>query len=540
MHKLLQMTVPQLAQAALLSVVVEGEQLVLARGPNGGGPAGGGQGEQTRSAASLDGLPPALREAFDQAIEQGEAVDVPVWGRAAQDPMLWPAGLRGARVLPLKAGEQSFGALMLGSPKPPPAWGVADQAMLGELASRAGMALENARLYWNLKREIARTREAEEKLLDASRRKDEFLAMLSHELRNPLAPIRNSLHVFRMVGIKDPTVERVAAMMERQVEHMVRMVDDLLEVSRISRGKIELRRERVELASILRNAVDASRPLIEAARHEFAVELPEASLMLDADPVRLSQVFANLLNNAAKYTPEGGRITLHVAVEAGMATVCVRDNGEGIPPGMLNRVFNMFTQVDTGARAQGGLGIGLTLAKTLVQLHGGSIEAHSEGKGRGCEFTVKLPLAQATALEPAGQSASASEPLRFKRVLVVDDNQDAADSLGILLQLLGAEVMVVHDGPSALDALESFKPAVVLLDLGMPGMGGLEVARRMREDPGHGAITLVALTGWGQREDRRRTHEAGFDYHLVKPADMGTLQDILAVRDLEATPKVRH
>jgi len=251
--------------------------------------------------------------------------------------------------------------------------------------------------------------------------------------------------------------------------------------------------------------------------------------MLDADAVRLSQVFANLLNNSAKYTPPGGEVGISVRVEDGHAVVCVRDNGEGIPPQMLGRVFNMFTQVNTGARAQGGLGIGLTLARTLVHLHGGTIEAFSKGSNKGCEFVVRLPLS-ATIEEAAQPSPSTSlAPSKMKRVLVVDDNQDAADSLGMLLNFLGAEVHVVHDGKSALESMKAFRPEVVLLDLGMPGMNGLEVARVMREDPELKGITLVALTGWGQREDRRRTHEAGFDYHLVKPADLSALQTILAV-----------
>jgi PAS domain S-box-containing protein len=387
--------------------------------------------------------------------------------------------------------------------------------------------------------DITERKHAESDLREADRRKDEFLATLAHELRNPLAPIRNSLHIFRLAGVQDPTVARVTEMMERQVGHMVRMVDDLLEVSRISRGKIELRRERVELASVLRSAVDTSLPLIEAAKHRLHVQVPDDPLMMDADPVRLAQVFANLLNNAAKYTTEGGEITVRVHVEAGMAVVCVKDNGEGIPPQMLNRVFNMFTQVDTGSRAQGGLGIGLTLARTLVHLHGGTIEAFSEGKGEGCEFIVRLPLAVAQDVTEA--PAKAAPPLRLRRVLVVDDNTDAADSLGLLLHFLGAEVKVVHDGRSALEAMKTFNPAVVLLDLGMPGMNGLEVARRMREDPACRETTLVALTGWGQREDRRRTHDAGFDYHLVKPADVSTLQSILSLREVEeARNVVKH
>jgi len=380
--------------------------------------------------------------------------------------------------------------------------------------------------------DITEQKHAEEDLREADRRKDEFLATLAHELRNPLAPIRNSLHIFRMKGIQDPAVEQVTSMMERQVAHMVRMVDDLLEVSRISRGKIELRKESVELAAVLRNAVDTSLPLIEKGRHKLVVDVPDEPVLLEADPVRLAQVFANLLNNSAKYTREGGEIRVTVTVDNGMAVVCVKDNGEGIPRAMLPRVFNMFTQVNTGMRAQGGLGIGLTLAKTLVHLHGGSIDATSDGPGKGCKFIVRLPLValEATTLpQPAPLVAGA--PLR--RVLVVDDNHDAADSLGMLLQFLGAEVMVVHDGHAALAAIRSFKPAVVLLDLGMPGMNGLEVARRMREDPSTHGITLVALTGWGQREDRRRTSEAGFDYHLVKPADVGMLQSILSMKELQ-------
>jgi len=381
--------------------------------------------------------------------------------------------------------------------------------------------------------DVTERKHAEDDLREADRRKDEFLAILAHELRNPLAPIRNSLHIFRMAGVQDPAVARVTEMMERQVAHMVRMVDDLLEVSRISRGKIELRKERVELASVLRSAVDTSLPLIEANRHKLSVQVPTEPLMLDADPVRLAQVFANLLNNSAKYTPAGGTIDVDVTVEKGSAVICVKDNGEGIPQQMLSRVFNMFMQVNPGARAQGGLGIGLTLARTLVNLHGGSIEAFSHGPGRGCEFLVKLPLVAAgAAVEDSRDPVHADVELRLRRVLVVDDNKDAADSLGMLLEFLGAEVRVVHDGFAALEALDTFQPAVVLLDLGMPGMNGLEVARRMRDDPRVKGATLVALTGWGQREDRRRTSEAGFDYHLVKPADLGTLQSILSMREI--------
>ncbi len=387
--------------------------------------------------------------------------------------------------------------------------------------------------------DVTERKHAEEDLREADRRKDEFLATLAHELRNPLAPIRNSLHIFRMSGIQDPAVLRVTDMMERQVQHMVRMVDDLLEVSRISRGKIELRRERVDLAAVLRNAAETSLPLIEAGRHKLSVGIPDGPIMVDADPVRLSQVFANLLNNAAKYTPPGGRIDIDTSLEHGMAVVCVKDNGEGIPEQMLARVFNMFTQVNTGARAQGGLGIGLTLARTLVHLHGGTIEAESEGPGKGCQFRVRLPLARAQALEPGSgkERQPGLSPGRMRRVLVVDDNRDAADSLGMLLEFLGAEVAIAHDGRTALEKTGSFHPEVVLLDLGMPEMSGIEVARRMRENPSLAGVTLVALTGWGQREDRRRTTEAGFDYHLVKPADLAALQSILDMGEGRSTTR---
>jgi PAS domain S-box-containing protein len=378
--------------------------------------------------------------------------------------------------------------------------------------------------------DVTERKHAEHDLREADRRKDEFLAVLAHELRNPLAPIRNSLHILRMAQVAG--TEAVVDMMERQVQHMVRLVDDLLEVSRISRGKIELKKERADLSAILRGAIDTSRPLLEASRHTLKADIPaEGELLLEADVVRLCQVFSNLLNNAAKYTPAGGLIEVGVQAAGGSATVRVKDNGEGIPPSMLGRIFNMFTQVNTGSRAQGGLGIGLTLARTLVHLHGGSIEALSEGPDRGCEIRVTLPLAErdAVATPPAGQDLPGNRPLARQRVLVVDDNHDAADSLGMLLRFLGAEVEVVHGGREALEAMRRFKPGVVLLDLGMPHMDGLEVARRMREDPQMRDATLVALTGWGQREDRRRTGEAGFDYHLVKPADVRTLQSILSV-----------
>jgi signal transduction histidine kinase len=393
------------------------------------------------------------------------------------------------------------------------------------LARAMRYAIERGRIEEELRRRA-------EQLAEMDRRKDEFLATLAHELRNPLAPLRNSLSILRMSGDSNPAAERVHEMMERQVNHMVRLVDDLLEVSRITRGKIELRRERVELAVVLRSAVETSRPLMEAARHQLAITVPPEPLTVDADPVRLSQVIANLLNNAAKYTEEGGQIWLTARREGGEAAVSVRDTGLGIPADMLHRVFDMFAQVDrTLKRSQGGLGIGLTLARTLVEMHGGRVEARSEGPGKGSEFTIRLPLAaeDSKAAEVRTRAGGAQPAgLSQQRVLVVDDNRDAADSLGMLLKFLGADAHVVYDGPSALQALHIYRPAVVFLDIGMPGMDGHEVARHVRQVPEFRGVLLIAMTGWGQEEDRRRSKAAGFDHHLVKPADADALQALLS------------
>jgi len=382
-------------------------------------------------------------------------------------------------------------------------------------------------------RDITARRNAEEALREADRRKDVFLATLAHELRNPLAPLRNSLHILQLTGSTDPAAERVYEMMERQVDHMVRLVDDLMEVSRITRGKIELHKEQLDVAAIIRSAVETSRPWIEAARHQLAISLSPEPLFVDGDLVRLAQVLTNLLNNAAKYTENGGQIWLVARRVEGDAVISVRDNGIGIPADTLPHIFELFMQADHAtSRAQGGLGIGLSLVRSLVDMHGGSIEAKSAGPGQGSEFIVRLPLAGsrfAPSLRPRELQPTSSLPAR--RVLVVDDNRDAAESLGMLLKFLGSEVRVVGDGIAALQALRSYQPTVVLLDIGMPGMDGYEVARRIRELPEFKDTLLVALTGWGQEEDRRRSQSAGFDHHLIKPADIGALQALLNSTD---------
>jgi len=383
--------------------------------------------------------------------------------------------------------------------------------------------------------DITALKRVQEELHEADRRKDEFLAVLAHELRNPLAPIRSSLHILRLSGRNDPTAEQVSEMMARQVNHMVRLVDDLLEVSRITRGKIDLRREPLDLTDVVRSALEISRPLIDEASHRLLIDLPREPFPLEGDAVRLAQVFANLLNNAAKYTDPGGQIRLAVRREGEEAVITVQDSGIGIPAAMLPRVFDMFTQVEHHtARNRGGLGIGLMLVKRLVEMHAGTITAHSAGLGQGSEFVVRLPLSAVRRTEGRPRKEARIGTNAAQRVLVVDDNRDAADSLGLLLKVLGNKVEVVHNGEDALAVLRSFQPTVCLLDIGMPGMDGHEVARQIRRQPGFRNVTLIALTGWGQEDDRRLSESAGFDYHLTKPADIDALQVLLGSLEKKA------
>ena len=373
---------------------------------------------------------------------------------------------------------------------------------------------------------------AEEALKHADRRKDEFLATLAHELRNPLAPIRTGLHVLKIS--RDAAVAvRTREMMERQLSHMVRLIDDLLDVSRITSGKVTLRKEQVLLRTVAETAIEASRPVIEASGHALKLALPEEPVWLAADPTRLAQVMTNLLTNAAKYTPEGGCIELSASREGGEVIVRVTDTGLGIPPGMLAEVFEMFTQVNrTLERSQGGLGIGLALVKRLVEFHGGTITAESQGLGQGSTFTVRLPLVEAcagpTGERSAAETPSVQPPMSGRRVLVVDDNVDGAESLANMLQIGGHETRTAHSGPAALDAARPFNPEVVFLDIGLPGMNGYEVAKRLRAEPTLGGAVLVALTGWGSDDDKRRSREAGFDFHLTKPVELTAIERILA------------
>lgn len=369
----------------------------------------------------------------------------------------------------------------------------------------------------------------EQALRDAGRRKDEFLATLAHELRNPLAPIRTGLHLMRQIGEQDPHAPRIQEMMERQVDHIVRLVDDLMEVSRIRSGKIELKIEQVDIAAIIRQAIESSQPFLDASGLSLTVKTPDAPLHVRADPVRLTQVLCNLLNNAAKYTEAGGHVEVEAYARGDQAVVSVADTGAGIPPEMLPHIFELFAQVDrTRDRAQGGLGIGLALVTTLMAMHGGEVSAESAGPGQGSRFTLRLPLSQG-APRAAPDVGLQSKPVPPERVLVIDDNEDAAVSMAILLRALGADVRAAHDGAGGIAAFESFHPGLVFLDLGMPGLDGFETARRLRASPEGRAATLVALTGWGGEETRRRTREAGFDLHMTKPASMADVEKAFAL-----------
>jgi signal transduction histidine kinase len=368
-------------------------------------------------------------------------------------------------------------------------------------------------------------------LREEDRKKDDFLATLAHELRNPLAPIRNAAAFLRMKGSGDPDLQNARDIIARQVAHMTRLVDDLLDVSRITRGKIVLRRERLDLAVPLASAVESSRPVVEAGGHELVVEPPAGPLAVSGDAARLAQVFGNLLTNAAKYTDRGGRITLAARRDGGDAVVTVTDTGIGIAPEHLPGLFDMFSQVAPALeRSQGGLGIGLALVRSLVELHGGRVEARSDGPGKGSTFAVRLPLLAAAPAAPPPPpprlNGTAKRPRR--RVVVADDNVDSAESLAMLLTVLGHEVKTAHDGAAAVELADRFRPDVLILDIGMPGMTGYEAAAHVRRQPWGRGMVLAALTGWGQEDDRKRAEAAGFDHHFTKPVAADELDRFLA------------
>jgi signal transduction histidine kinase len=483
----------------------------------------------TRAVPGPEGLHPNLAEALRRVLDQAASEylpDVAMVGQTqpalretASQPDAESApdfALRSVVITPLLARGRVLGALSLAMGPSGRRYDASDRALAEDLASRAAIAIDNARLY----------REVQE----ADHRKNEFLSMLAHELRNPLAPIRNAVQLLRMRGNDHPDLDAIRDLIDRQVQQLVRLVDDLLDISRITRGKIRLQKEPVEVAAVVARAVETSRPLIDARKHALTVTLPPEPLRVEGDPVRLAQVLGNLLNNAAKYTEDGGKIWLTAVREGNEAVLRVRDTGVGIPADLLGSVFDLFTQIEQSLdRSQGGLGIGLTLVRRLVEKHGGRVQAFSAGPGQGSEFTVRLPLLLTEGPHPATANGQTNGAAGGRcRVLVVDDNNDAADSLAQLLRVAGHEVQVCNDGPEALTTYVTFQPEIVLLDIGLPGMDGYEVARRLRSQTNNGKPLLVALTGYGQAEDIRRSLEAGFDHHFVKPADLAALSAVFA------------
>lgn len=456
------------------------------------------------SADDAEVFTPELRKAADRVVRDKQF-------------RLWSSGSRAAAICPLTAGDEIRGALAI----------LGDSAffdstrvsLIREFASRASIAMENARLYSAVQ--------------EADRRKNEFLAMLAHELRNPLAPIRNAVHIMQGADVAPARMAWARDVISRQADHMSRLIDDLLDVSRIVQGKVVVKREKLPLATLVERSVESSAPRVAARNQQLHVELPAEPVMLDGDGMRLAQVLSNLINNAAKFSGPGTPITIAAAYADGEVAVRVRDEGAGIAPEFLPHIFDLFAQADQSLdRSQGGLGIGLTLVKHLVELHGGRVEARSEGTGRGTEVAVFLPARQAApeampelAADAAKTAVRAGQP---QRVLVVDDLAASAETLMTLLEMEGFDVRIAHEGIAALEIAQDFLPDVVLLDIGLPGMNGFEVANRLRTSAGSRDALLIALTGYGEAESRNRSAQAGFDFHMVKPADVNLLLSMLA------------
>jgi signal transduction histidine kinase/ActR/RegA family two-component response regulator len=447
---------------------------------------------------------------------------------AADDPvarLMIGEGVRAYALCPMFVAGRLTGTISFGS-RSKERFDIGEIEFLRTIAHYVTVANERARLIRELRQ--------------SDRRKDEFLATLAHELRNPLAPIRNALHIMELTRDDKHAIEQGRRMMERQLGHMVRLIDDLLDVSRISRGKLELRKERLELAAVVNDALETAAPLIEAGGHKLAVTLPREPVLLDGDPVRLVQALSNLLNNAAKYTDRGGSIALRAQRHAGEVAITLTDTGIGIPAESLPRIFDMFAQAKASAgRSHGGLGIGLSLVKSLVEMHGGHVRVHSDGVGKGTEVVVRLPIVDAPLPAPPRERAQVETQTPIAcRVLVADDNGDAAESMGALLRLMGNEVRIVRDGAAALEEAEAFRPDVMVVDIGMPLLDGYEVARRVREARWGKRIVLVALTGWGQEDDKRRAIEAGFDRHFTKPVNPRKIHALFdSLRDFAVQPR---
>ena len=499
-HALLDLAVPMLAERAVFVF------------PGNDGPARRVQGRTDGTSGPAAPLAAGLEEVLARNLKDGRFE-------------FWQQGGEAACICPLLSGERTSGVLvLLGSPTHFEAPRV---ALAREVASRASIAMENARLYTAVQ--------------DADRRKNEFLAMLAHELRNPLAPIRNAVHIMQAADVKPQTMNWARDVISRQADHMARLIDDLLDVSRIVQGKVVVKPERLELATLVERSVESSMPRMAASRQQLQLELPAEPIVLQGDGVRLAQVLSNLINNAAKFSGPDTRVTLTASYDAGEVQIAVRDEGAGIDPAFLPHIFDLFAQADQSLdRSQGGLGIGLTLVKHLVELHGGRVEARSDGPGQGTEVVLWLPAERGNGPVP-GRGAAAptvAPPVRkasARRVLVVDDLEASAETLMALLEMEGFDVKVANEGMAALQIARDFRPDVVLLDIGLPGMNGFEVANSLREDPLTRGALLVALTGYGEAESRLRSARAGFDFHMVKPADINMLLSMIS----EPRPK-RH
>lgn len=522
---MLRFMVPQLTEVALLTMV--DKRGAITRTELAWQPAGGRRDENYRHSTESQ-LSPLLVELIGTACRSGQAQQLrrdevaPI--EAVVESSRFELQLTAAVILPLFAAGEPLGALTFAAATAD-GQALPDLAFASEFAGRVAIALENGLLYRTIR--------------DGDRRKNEFLAMLAHELRNPLAPIRNAVHVLQANQQVDGELQWAADIIGRQVDHMARLMDDLLDISRIARGKVSIQQDNVPLAAVIERSIETSRPLIDVMQHRLMVELPTQPIALRGDMVRLAQIFSNLLNNAAKYSPQGSDIWLRADFGGGVIHVSVRDNGTGIAPEFMPHVFELFAQGDNSIdRAHGGLGVGLTLVKYMVELHEGHIDVASTGLGGGAEFIVKLPARElAVVIEsPAPRVASGSGC----RVLVVDDLESSAETMGRLLQLKGYTVDIAHDGPTALETAERTLPDVVLLDIGLPGMNGFEVAQRLRRRSDMQSTLLIALTGYGQEEDRLRAEAAGFDMHMVKPADIARLLDAIEQHciALAATPRV--
>ncbi len=492
-----------------------------------------------RLAAQCQATPPDAPRGAAEVVRTGQALALPrlndaLWEDVVpEEPRrqaLRALGVRSLLIVPLRAHGRTIGALTLLSARRTRRYRRAARAIAEELGQRAGLALDNARLYREARGMEEALRRRADQLTAADRHKDEFLAVLAHELRGPLAALRGALEGLRGPGPGDEP----QGIMARQVETLARLVDDLLDLTGIAQGKMVLRRQPCDLGAVLRAAVETARPLLDARRHALTVTLPREGLPVDCDGLRLEQVFANLLTNAAKYTDPGGRVWVSAARDEGegrpaRATVSVRDSGVGMTPEFLGHAFELFAQgAETVGRSGGGLGIGLALVRRLVELHGGSVEAHSDGPGKGSEFIVRLPLVVGSEGSPSPPTVH--RPPSTRRILVVDDNQDVAESLAMLLRRRGHEVRLAADGAAALALAREEAPDVVLLDLGLPGMDGHEVARRLRQQPGFDKALVVALTGSSSEDDRLRSREAGCDHYFVKPIDPDELDQLLSGR----------